>query len=365
MRAIMRSTAVFVSVLSMGAAGCLGAVGPEEIQADEERLGDVDQAYAKAENGLMAVNGLTATNGLRSANGLTVWNGLKTFNGFDTINGLVTRNGFKTVNGSRFVKRRWVAATLHVDCTGRTLNTKGGHCTGDADGLMSSTTGLLRDQDGVDTAHYLVRCALPDGQSIQLKRWDGQLETFYGQVGLAPEWLSDSPVPGGICDKSCQEKVTACLLAHSNGFGIHIGLELSSTQPSIGVGHSSGFPYQEAAFYGNIFLNPPQAYAAMGLDYTTPKHLKWHAGAQRACRGYGGTRQNPMLCPLVLHSFSRCVQTSKDARGNGTATYCTDPRRVVWNHPITTYRAYRTNELEPYYGDVVNPSMYYYTAKVE
>jgi hypothetical protein len=55
-------------------------------------------------------------------------------------------------------------------------------------------------------------------------------------------------------------------MAHVNTTGRHIALWLDSPV-TIGYGRSNAYPMQEGAFFGNIFITPPQAYYCNGYDY--------------------------------------------------------------------------------------------------
>jgi hypothetical protein len=125
-----------------------------------------------------------------------------------TINGLLTVNGRRVVNG------------LSVDCTG---GAAGESCTGKPDGLLDDQTGLMRNDEGMMTAKYLMRCALRQQDSIRIKDYTGGLVVLSGELGLAPEW-KDKP-----CDRSCQEQISACLMAFTKGEGADVELQLSRT----------------------------------------------------------------------------------------------------------------------------------------
>ena len=67
----------------------------------------------------------------------------------------------------------------------------------------------------------------------------------------------------GICDVDCQEKMSAALLAHVNNSGLHVGIWLVGPDNGIGWGSSPNFPFQEAAYFGNLFgSNMPGNYCA-------------------------------------------------------------------------------------------------------
>lgn len=159
------------------------------------------------DNGLPAINGLNSHNGLNSFNGLNSHNGLNSFNGLSSINGLMTND------------------------------------------------------PGRQTIKYLVRCALPAGDSLSKADQTGKVHVFPGQIGLAPQWKT------GACDTACQEAVSACVMAHVNATGRSVGLWLDAPMPAIGWGRHNSYPMQESAFFGNIFVSPPVAYYCNGDDW--------------------------------------------------------------------------------------------------
>jgi hypothetical protein len=319
----------------------LGACAAENVGQGEEdaELNAVQQQLA-TQNGLKSINGLRTLNGLMTLNGLKSTNGLKSVNGLKSMNGLRTLNGLKTLNG------------LDVDCTGKVA---GVSCTGEPDGLLSDSTGLMATPEGVTTANYLVRCALPAGDSIRIKDYAGALIQLNGEAGLAPEWKD------GQCETACQEKISACLMALTNGDGAHVDVELVAP---FTLGKAHAYPYQEAAFYGNVFVDPPQAFYCVGKDYAE-SGIHITLLENRSCIGYN---EKSGSCPYVRAGFcnnavsfslsdntltgdSKCSWTSSSTFGSkDVATTCKDSSGGIggrlslfssgksWNYPITTFR---------------------------
>jgi hypothetical protein len=197
------------------ALGAVFGLGGCAEQADD--VGSDLQAAAQSENGL-AMNGL-AMNGL-SMNGLAM-NGLA-MNGL-AMNGLAM-NGLATVDG------------------------------------LSSTSGLMTTSGGRDIVKYMVKCALPNGRSISKQDNTGAWHTFQGAIGVAPE------LEGGPCGVTCQERVSACMLAHVNNAGTNIDIWIDS-EGAIGWGTSPNFPYQEGSFFGNLFPTSWQGFYCNGRGY--------------------------------------------------------------------------------------------------
>ena len=56
------------------------------------------------------------------------------------------------------------------------------------------------------------------------------------------------------------------MLAHVNNSGVNIGIWLDGPDSGIGWGSSPSYPYQEGAFFGNLFPSPWQGYYCIGKD---------------------------------------------------------------------------------------------------
>ncbi len=121
---------------------------------------------------------------------------------------------------------------------------------------MSSTLGLVGDEEGQGIADYVVECALPYGRSIT-KVVAGQQVTFDGLLGLAPEWED------GECDQDCQEWVSACLLARTNVTGQTVQIWVKGDHEALGWEAPEG-ALLEAGFYGNLFADPEGQYYCKG-----------------------------------------------------------------------------------------------------
>jgi hypothetical protein len=143
---------------------------------------------------------------------------------------------------------------------------------------------------------------------------------FTGQLGLAPEWETSA------CGTDCQENVSACVLAHVNTSGQHVALWLVGSNPALGWGQSSNYPYQEGSFFGNIFVSPPQALYCNGKDFDIG------------------------LVPGRLGASSSSVYKNPYASGS---TYCKDYCSAQggdgykscgsWKHVITVWRDFDPN----------------------
>ena len=208
----LKKTAWLAASLALAAA--LGGCQPSETGTDPST-----ESALSTTNGLSMINGLSMTNGL-SGNGLS-GNGLSG-NGLSG-NGLLM-NPLKT-------------------------------------GILTSGS-MMNTTDGRATMGYIVRCALATGKTITAKDSNNVSYSFPGAIGTAPEWET------GTCGTTCQERMTACLLAHVNTSGVHIPIWLDS-EGAIGWGQNTSFPYQEGSFFGNVFVNPPKGYFCNGKDFSS------------------------------------------------------------------------------------------------
>lgn len=118
------------------------------------------------------------------------------------------------------------------------------------------------DPDGAKVIQYLVECALEQGDSIEVV---GPVETyeFWGHVGLAPEWKD------GPCDTTCQQWVSACLIARTNETGEDVVIFVQGGHSSLGYGTDPEYPHYEGVFFGNVFDDPSQMYACRGTTSGT------------------------------------------------------------------------------------------------
>jgi hypothetical protein len=244
-------------------------------------------------HGMVGDNSDAISDDLAATNGLTAINGLSVTNGLATTNGLAVTNGLATTNG------------------------------------LAVTNGLMTTAEGRKTVEYLVRCALPNTRKLT-KISGGVTYTFAGEIGLAPEWELNA------CNTACQELVSACMMAHVNTSGQHIGLWIVGSSPALGWGYTSDFPYQEGSFFGNIFISPPVANYCNGSDFNSAI-VPGRLGATQT----GSPYKNPFTG--TGYCRDNCVgvtnYTHYDAMGNADVpdgfTKCGTRSRV-----ITVYREF-------------------------
>lgn len=130
------------------------------------------------------------------------------------------------------------------------------------------------------TMRYLVECALPETSSVGLTLDAGGIISYQGGLGLAPEWVS------GPCTTDCQHWVSACMIARVNRWGMPFIINLTGDHPVLTQPNpnEAQYPFQEGAFFGNYFSNPPEAFACRG------KHHEPFTMTIRACTHDPGCR---------------------------------------------------------------------------
>ncbi len=254
----------------------VGLVGCAEL-ADDEGI-QVDESALTSTNGL-SLNGLSL-NGL-SLNGLSL-NGL-------SLNGL-SLNGLSTVAG------------------------------------LSTTSGMMTTAGGRDIVKYMVKCALPQGRTLVKGSY-----SFPGSIGVAPQWEN------GLCDVDCQEKVSACMLAHVNNAGVNVQLWMTG-DGQIGWGRDPNYQYEEGAFFGNLFTaNAWKGYACQGRDFWTGS-VPGRLGA-------------PITSSVYVNPFGGGVQCGQGCNPHTTNgvndgyNYCDtnlgSPKR--WENIVTVFRNFDPN----------------------
>ena len=229
-------------------------------------------------------------------------------NGLSMINGLSMTNGLSMING----------------LSGNGLSGNGLLMTALKTGVVTGGS-LINSTSGRTTLSYVVRCALPSGHSISAKDSSGTSYSYAGAIGVAPEWET------GTCNTTCQERMTACLLAHVNTSGVHIPIWLDS-EGAIGWGQNTSFPYQEGSFFGNVFVNPPQGHFCNGRDFdsgTVPGRL----GVGQTNAPYSDPYGNPGPCANSCTASSS--KTNNVADGYSVCG--------TYTHVVTVWRNFYVN----------------------
>jgi hypothetical protein len=187
---------------------------------------------------------------------------------------------------------------------------------------MAEDIGLLTDTDLRGTAEYVVECALPLGESIT-KIVDGQTLELDGLLGLAPQWQD------GACDESCQQWVSACLLARTNVSGQNVTIWIQADHPAIGYGVPDGLIH-EASWYGNLFAGSEEQYLCKGAP-TGPV----------AAKRDGRTCSLGQQCGFTMYPHcdvgDRCTMAGPDDDVPVGCTAGNPPQQGPGQHTISSY----------------------------
>jgi hypothetical protein len=210
----------------------------------------------------------------------------------------------------------------------------------------------MTSSGGRKTVSYLVKCALASNDSLVKQDQNGTNYTFAGGLGLCPAWKN-----GGVnTDGTCQELVSACMMAHVNTAGVHIPLWLDAANAKIGWGLSSSFPFQEGSFFGNIIttgdlsklgqpgVNGPAAYFCDGDGFTTGINgeVAGRLGAGSSNAPYVNPFGDSVLCKNSPSASQQWSAGMYDSSGHlkdpdGYSTLHTGGN--VWNNAITVWRS--------------------------
>ncbi|MBN9687077.1 MULTISPECIES: hypothetical protein [unclassified Corallococcus] len=241
----------------LGVGGCVGSDG--DALAPQE-IGELSQEVLSA-NGL-STNGLS-TNGL-STNGLST-NGLST-NGLST-NGLAATSFSTWFNGN--------ASVAYSDMVMR----------------------------------YVVACALPAGQTrVWTNPVTGVTYSWPGRLGLATAWAQ-----GAAATVAEQQRMSACLAAHVNKYGVSVPLSLQG-QNSAGVipmaaNEATDYPEKEACFFGNLFTGEG---VFVGNDRNLTRSESTPRGCALSAKGAG---ENTGCAPLQHVGMCASVCTRSATHG--------------------------------------------------
>jgi hypothetical protein len=123
------------------------------------------------------------------------------------------------------------------------------------------TSNALADPNARELLKYVVSCALPTGAQVVTPSG-----TYEGSLGLAPQWGK----PGGHCDESCQEWVSACVLSRVDYSGTKVSISIRGQNKALATSaqEQSSFSNREATYYGNIFKSPQLRFACLSPGKT-------------------------------------------------------------------------------------------------
>ncbi len=174
---------------------------------------------------------------------------------------------------------------------------------------------------------YIVRCALPSGQS---RTWinpaTGVSYTWQGALGLTPSWAS-----GRATSEAEQQLITACLAAHVNKYGLHVtvsmqGRNANNSAIPLSANELSNYSVKEGCFFGNLFNGE-------GI-FVGEDHAPWSSSysSVRACALDYTYGPSPDCSPLVV--VGDCSATCTLDAGGTYYTSCTYGGKSY--KPITT-----------------------------
>jgi hypothetical protein len=128
-----------------------------------------------------------------------------------------------------------------------------------------TTADFLATEDGREVLSFIVSCTLPEGTTLVATLPDNSTLEFFGDLGLANEWL------GHPLKKAGRGWVSACLFARVNSSAIAVPISLRGPHQALTVSpeEASTWPLEEGAFYGDYFVapgEPVQWVACRGRD---------------------------------------------------------------------------------------------------
>jgi hypothetical protein len=133
---------------------------------------------------------------------------------------------------------------------------------------------------------YIYECAMPNDPALTTTLDpSGAAVTLTGAIGLGINADDTGWWESGKCDETCQRWVSACVLARTNAYGVHVGVSLRAplgaparilqalgqdpvTGAVLDSSEQSDFTLREGAYYGNIFATTPTTPVPAG--YTGP-----------------------------------------------------------------------------------------------
>ncbi|WP_437534191.1 hypothetical protein WME79_08835 [Sorangium sp. So ce726] len=182
----------------------------------------------------------------------------------------------------------------------------GNPLTSEAIASSSNVMSALRDPLAREFLKYVVGCALPDGQSVQVSM-DGETYGFDGSIGLSPEWGRDH----GQCNARCQGWLSACILARINYLGESVPLSMRGKHKALDADQAEqeAFPQREGAYFGDLFAPEQRRFACKSPGSTL---------ISRVCGGTGVDTQGCIVdvlgdcddvcgAPTSDGSFPNCV----------------------------------------------------------
>ena len=183
------------------------------------------------------------------------------------------------------------------------------------------TDDALSDPNAREVLKYIASCALPATSAIDFTV-DGVAYSFPGELGLASSWGQN----GGTCNTSCQETVSACVIARLDHLGEHVEISLRGKASGLATSSSerAAFPVAEGAYYGNIFLATSVMYACIAPGRTGLTRVCGPTSVGCAVNVLGPCDQICDKADKAVGFFPNCRDAAKDAYGRfpgGTRGY--------------------------------------------
>jgi len=171
--------------------------------------------------------------------------------------------------------------------------------------LLADDAGLGATVDGQRLLKYAVQCVLPAGEKLMTSR-DGESVTLDGALGLAPEWRNHP------LSETDQRWLSACVLSRINAFGVTVLLSLRGQHPALtqalGAEEKAAYGFAEAAFFGNVFANPPVLYTCRGNGGTPIAPTR----QQRVCSETSLSDSGLSRCGMVVLGDCANVCSTRD-----------------------------------------------------
>jgi hypothetical protein len=169
------------------------------------------------------------------------------------------------------------------------------------------TEAALHDPLARSVLKYIVGCALPAGDSLDLEV-DGERYAFPGEIGLAKAWGSEE----GTCDAGCKAWVSACVLSRVNYLGVPVEISVRGAKAELAASTVERALYarREATYYGDIFGEEQRYLACLSPGV---------GELSRVC--------GPSIDDCVMDVVGPCDAACDKPRADGSFRNCRDQRR--------------------------------------
>lgn len=116
----------------------------------------------------------------------------------------------------------------------------------------NALSAFMATEEGREVLGFIVSCALPEGFTLVATGSDGTDFEFFGELGLAEEWL------GHRLKKAGRGWVSACLFARINDSSVPLPISMRGKHQELFASDEerAGWTLEEGAFYGDYFVAP-------------------------------------------------------------------------------------------------------------